>query len=102
MAVLTNMLARFRWSVSHYGPHLGNLALDALAAVLADLRALLRSNADEAKAVEAGASSLVAAQHAAAEDGVIDAHERRALAKRSAEFLKLTHAHRNSASDLAT
>lgn len=100
LGTVTNLLARYRWSVEHHGPCLGNLALDAIAEPVAALKDGLQQNAAEADGLEQAALKIASEIKHALADGVIDPAERRMLAKSGPRLQALAEVHHRHATEL--
>ena len=101
LRVIRSLLARMRGARMLYGDCGGLLEVDILDDQTAALKSRLDGNAAEAGAIDAGAADLTATIRAIAADGVVDATEKRLLARLCPTFTRLVHSHRSHAAELA-
>jgi hypothetical protein len=91
---------RFRGAVQRHGDCLGELAIGAIEAPVAELRTGLESNEAEAVWVVTAADELLAKVKEIAADGKVDASEKRWLDRTCPNLARLTEAHRQNAGAL--
>ncbi len=100
LRTICNLLARFRWSVRHYGPTLGTLALDAVEQPVREHQLALGLAIDSAAALDTAERGFCAKITAIFADGVVDLRERRWLRRHLPAHLAAHTTHTQKLKDL--